>query len=54
MLLKHASTEVPLVNLCVAPDCGLKTQNWDEVIPILRNMLGAAKINRTRFNQLDA
>jgi len=27
----------------VNPDCGLKTRNWDEVIPALKNMVTAAE-----------
>jgi methionine synthase II (cobalamin-independent) len=30
-LLEQASTKVPVANLWVNPDCGLKTRNWDEV-----------------------
>ena len=29
--------------LWVNPDCGLKTRLWNEVIPALTNMVGAAK-----------
>jgi 5-methyltetrahydropteroyltriglutamate--homocysteine methyltransferase len=50
-LLEQASTKVPVANLWVNPDCGLKTRNWDEVTPALQNMLEATKIARARFNQ---
>lgn len=50
-LLEQASTKVPIANLWVNPDCGLKTRNWDEVTPALKNMLEATKIARARFNQ---
>jgi len=42
-LIKKAIEVIPLENLWVNPDCGLKTRNWDEVIPSLRNMVEAAK-----------
>jgi len=29
--------------LWVNPDCGLKTRQWDEVVPSLRNMVAAAQ-----------
>ncbi|AWB10690.1 methionine synthase (B12-independent) [Thermodesulfobium acidiphilum] len=32
----------------VNPDCGLKTRNWEETIPSLKNMVEAAKIMRER------
>ncbi|GAC19869.1 5-methyltetrahydropteroyltriglutamate--homocysteine S-methyltransferase [Paraglaciecola arctica] len=50
-LLEQASTKIPVENLWVNPDCGLKTRNWDEVTPALKNMLEATKIARARFNQ---
>ena len=30
----------------VNPDCGLKTRRYDEVIPVLRNLVAAAKLLR--------
>jgi 5-methyltetrahydropteroyltriglutamate--homocysteine methyltransferase len=30
----------------VNPDCGLKTRQWEEVIPALTNMVAAAKTLR--------
>jgi 5-methyltetrahydropteroyltriglutamate--homocysteine methyltransferase len=30
----------------VNPDCGLKTRNWNEVVPALKNMVDAAKALR--------
>ncbi|MFN3296359.1 hypothetical protein, partial [Caldimonas sp.] len=29
--------------LWVNPDCGLKTRQWHEVLPALRNMVAAAR-----------
>lgn len=34
--------------LWVNPDCGLKTRTWEEVVPALRNLVGAAKALRHR------
>ena len=34
-LFKLASINVPLANLWVNPDCGLKTRNWDKDTPAL-------------------
>ena len=42
-LIKKAAVVIPIENLWVNPDCGLKTRNWDEVIPSLRNMVEAAE-----------
>ena len=36
----------PRERLWVNPDCGLKTRQWDEVIPALANMVAAAKTLR--------
>jgi 5-methyltetrahydropteroyltriglutamate--homocysteine methyltransferase len=33
---------IPLERLWVNPDCGLKTRQWEEVIPSLRNMVDVA------------
>lgn len=40
--------------LVIAPDCGLKTRNWAEVIPALRNMVQAAHIMRQRLGKAPA
>eukprot|EP00871_Galdieria_phlegrea_P001567 jgi/Galph1/2410/GphlegSOOS_G1053.1 len=34
---------IPLERLWVNPDCGLKTRQWEEVIPSLRNMVDVSK-----------
>ena len=34
----------------VNPDCGLKTRGWSEVEPAVRNMVAAARIQRTAAN----
>ncbi|WP_321795792.1 5-methyltetrahydropteroyltriglutamate--homocysteine S-methyltransferase [Caballeronia sp. J97] len=41
-LMKKAAERIPGERLWVNPDCGLKTRQWDEVIPALRNMVAAA------------
>jgi 5-methyltetrahydropteroyltriglutamate--homocysteine methyltransferase len=51
-LIKKAIEVIPLKNLWVNPDCGLKTRNWEEVIPSLRNMVEAARELRKAVNQL--
>jgi 5-methyltetrahydropteroyltriglutamate--homocysteine methyltransferase len=50
-LLRHASTLLPVRNLWVNPDCGLKTRRWDEVIPALQNMVQAAQQLRQEYEQ---
>lgn len=41
-LLRRALQVLPLAQLWVNPDCGLKTRQWDEVIPALTHMVDAA------------
>jgi len=41
-LLRKALSVIPADRLWVNPDCGLKTRAWAEVMPSLRNMVGAA------------
>ena len=45
-LMKKAAERIPAARLWVNPDCGLKTRQWAEVIPALRNMVSAAKALR--------
>ena len=45
-LMKKAAERIPASRLWVNPDCGLKTRQWDEVIPALTNMVAAAKALR--------
>ncbi|MDO5691649.1 MAG: 5-methyltetrahydropteroyltriglutamate--homocysteine S-methyltransferase [Pseudomonadota bacterium] len=42
-LMKKAAERIPAERLWVNPDCGLKTRQWDEVIPALRHMVAAAR-----------
>lgn len=48
-LITKASQKVPVKQLWVNPDCGLKTRTWDEVEPALRNMIAATKVLRRQF-----
>jgi len=45
-LLSKAEAVLPLENIWVNPDCGLKTRGWAEVVPSLRNMVRAAQERR--------
>ncbi|MDD2338241.1 MAG: 5-methyltetrahydropteroyltriglutamate--homocysteine S-methyltransferase, partial [Geobacteraceae bacterium] len=45
-LMKKAAGRIPAERLWVNPDCGLKTRQWNEVIPALTNMVAAAKTLR--------
>ena len=45
-LMRKAAERIPAERLWVNPDCGLKTRQWDEVIPALKNMVAAAKTLR--------
>jgi len=42
-LIKKAAERIPSERLWVNPDCGLKTRQWQEVIPALTNMIAVAK-----------
>lgn len=42
-LIVRAARVIPLANLWVNPDCGLKTRGWEETVPALRNMVEAAR-----------
>ena len=52
VLLRAAARRIPPERLWVNPDCGLKTRQWSEVIPALRNMVEAAR--RARRELLDS
>ena len=47
-LMKKAGERIPAQRLWVNPDCGLKTRQWEEVIPALTNMVAAAKTLRSQ------
>jgi 5-methyltetrahydropteroyltriglutamate--homocysteine methyltransferase len=42
-LLRRAAQHLSPQQLWVNPDCGLKTRQWDEVVPALRHMVQAAR-----------
>jgi 5-methyltetrahydropteroyltriglutamate--homocysteine methyltransferase len=50
LFLKHLHPSRLVVN----PDCGLKTRQWKEVIPSLRNMVTAASILRAEYKNVDS
>jgi 5-methyltetrahydropteroyltriglutamate--homocysteine methyltransferase len=41
--LKAGISNLPLQQIWVNPDCGLKTRRWEEVIPSLKNMVKATQ-----------
>ena len=43
VLLKEAMKVIPIEQLWVNPDCGLKTRNWEEVEPALKALVAAAR-----------
>ena len=45
-LMQKAAERIPAERLWVNPDCGLKTRQWPEVLPALRNMVAAARTLR--------
>jgi 5-methyltetrahydropteroyltriglutamate--homocysteine methyltransferase len=48
-LLRSALCHIPKEQLWVNPDCGLKTRQWDEAYPSLKNMVDAARRVREEF-----
>lgn len=47
-LLQRAATELPVRQVWVNPDCGLKTRGYDETVESLRNIIEATKVVRER------
>ena len=47
-LMRKAAERIPAERLWVNPDCGLKTRQWAEVTPALRNMVAAANAPRAQ------
>jgi 5-methyltetrahydropteroyltriglutamate--homocysteine methyltransferase len=45
-LMRQAMKRIPSQRLWVNPDCGLKTRQWEEVVPALTRMVAAAKLLR--------
>jgi 5-methyltetrahydropteroyltriglutamate--homocysteine methyltransferase len=48
-LLTKATNVLPVENLWVNPDCGLKTRGWKETVASLQNMVSAAHQMREKF-----
>lgn len=49
-LMNKATAVLPVENLWVNPDCGLKTRQWAEVKPSLTNMVQTARSLREKFH----
>ncbi|WP_041935986.1 5-methyltetrahydropteroyltriglutamate--homocysteine S-methyltransferase [Blattabacterium sp. (Nauphoeta cinerea)] len=49
-LIEKASKKLPIRNIWVNPDCGLKTRKWKEVFISLHNMTKAAKMARIKLS----
>ncbi|WP_214465990.1 5-methyltetrahydropteroyltriglutamate--homocysteine S-methyltransferase [Microbacterium flavescens] len=47
-LLERAATELPLRQVWVNPDCGLKTRGYDETVESLRNIIEATRTIRDK------
>ncbi|MEE3168829.1 MAG: 5-methyltetrahydropteroyltriglutamate--homocysteine S-methyltransferase [Pseudomonadota bacterium] len=45
-LMQKAAERIPAERLWVNPDCGLKTRQWEEVVPALQHMVAAARTLR--------
>ena len=50
-LMTKAAKRIPAERLWVNPDCGLKTRQWEEVVPALHNMVAAAKALRKNHSK---
>ena len=51
-LITKATQALPIEQLWINPDCGLKTRQWEEVIPSLEHMMNAARTVRERMKEL--
>lgn len=49
-VMERAIRVIPREQFWVNPDCGLKTRQWDEVVPALKNMMQAAQNLRARYS----
>ena len=45
-LIETALAAIPVRQLCINPDCGLKTRGYEETAESLRNVVAAAKSAR--------
>jgi len=48
-LIEKAAQVVPLERLWINPDCGLKTRQWEQVVPALTYMVNAARTYRQQL-----
>ncbi|MBA3603531.1 MAG: 5-methyltetrahydropteroyltriglutamate--homocysteine S-methyltransferase [Parachlamydiaceae bacterium] len=48
--IEKATASIPISQLWINPDCGLKTRSWPETEAGLENMVKAAKLARQRFS----
>jgi len=48
-LIEKAAQVVPLERLWINPDCGLKTRQWEQVVPALTSMVNAARTYRQQL-----
>jgi 5-methyltetrahydropteroyltriglutamate--homocysteine methyltransferase len=48
-LIRKALAVIRAGQLWINPDCGLKTRQWDEIEPSLKNMVAAARCIREQF-----
>ena len=48
-LMRKATEKIPMKQLWINPDCGLKTRKWEETELSLKNMVTVAKKLRTEF-----
>ncbi len=51
-LLEKAAVSIPVRNLWVNPDCGLKTRKWPETKQALINMVNAAQVIREKVSEI--
>ena len=50
-LLHKATQVIPIEQLWVNPDCGLKTRSWTETLPALRHLISATQTLRAQYAQ---
>jgi 5-methyltetrahydropteroyltriglutamate--homocysteine methyltransferase len=48
-LLHKATQVIPVQQLWVNPDCGLKTRSWSETLPALSNLMAATQTLRAQY-----
>ena len=49
-LIEQAAKHIPIDQLWINPDCGLKTRNWEQVRPALKNLVEAALESREKLS----